>query len=236
MDYRIAVCDDSEADTGYIADLLLEWAGTRNFKVAAEKFPSAEAFLFRYAEEKDFDILLLDIEMEGMDGVALAEKIRDTDRDIPIVFITGYPDYMAKGYDVAALHYLMKPIDRGKFFEVMDRAADAAGKRRHPLLLDTGKEKLLVYPEDILYAESQGHYMVLYWKGGEQKLRMTMQEMLQFLGDGFFQCSRSFIAGLRYISRITKKTVILVNGTEIPLGRGMYDELNLALIKYLREN
>lgn len=71
---------------------------------------SAEAFWFQYEEEKDYEILLLDIEMEQMNGIELATKLRTDDETIQIIFITGYPDYIAQGYEVAALHYLMKPV------------------------------------------------------------------------------------------------------------------------------
>ena len=73
-------------------------------------FTSAEHFLFSYGREKDFDILLLDIEMGDMDGVTMAKKLRQENHAIQIIFITGYSDYIAEGYEVAALHYLMKPV------------------------------------------------------------------------------------------------------------------------------
>lgn len=75
-----------------------------------------ESFLFRYDEYKAFDILLFDVEMSGMDGVSAARKVRRENAAVQIVFITGYSDYIAEGYDVAALHYLMKPLNKEKFF------------------------------------------------------------------------------------------------------------------------
>ena len=73
-------------------------------------FPSAESFLFDYAEQKNYDFLLLDIEMPSMNGVELAQKIRQENNAVQIIFITGYSDFMAEGYEVSALHYLMKPV------------------------------------------------------------------------------------------------------------------------------
>ena len=106
--YKIAICDDSQADTEYLTTLVKEWAKDRTAII--KTFPSAEAFLFNYAEEKDFDILLLDIEMGKMDGVTMAKVIRQDNESVQIVFITGYSEYIADGYDVAALHYLIKPV------------------------------------------------------------------------------------------------------------------------------
>lgn len=75
---------------------------------------SAEKFLFHYADDKAWDILLLDIEMGAMDGVTMAKRVRQDNEAVQIVFITGYSDYIAEGYEVAALHYLMKPVNKDR--------------------------------------------------------------------------------------------------------------------------
>ena len=81
MDYKTAICDDCAADIDYLALLIASWAEASGNRVLVRKFPSAEAFWFCYEEEKDFDILLLDIEMDGQNGVELAKKIRqDNDK------------------------------------------------------------------------------------------------------------------------------------------------------------
>ena len=74
--------------------------------------------MFRYAEDKEWDILLLDIEMGAMDGVSLAKKIRQENETVQILFVTGFADYISEGYEVAALHYLMKPVKQEKLFAV----------------------------------------------------------------------------------------------------------------------
>lgn len=87
-------------------------------------FSSAEAFIFHCVENKEYDVLLLYIEMGNMDGVTLARQIRKSNKNVQIVFITGYSDYIAEGYDVEALHYLMKPLKDEKLFDVLDRAVN----------------------------------------------------------------------------------------------------------------
>ena len=124
--YKIAICDDSQADVEYIAKLVKEWA--KDKIVVIKTYPSAEAFMFNYAEEKDFDILLLDIEMGKMDGVTMAKAIRQDNESVQIVFITGYSEYIADGYDVAALHYLIKPVKTEQLLSVLDRAAERLKK------------------------------------------------------------------------------------------------------------
>ena len=104
MNIRVAAVDDNPSDSEYIDGLVKQWAAKNAHTVSISAFPSAEAFLFEREDERAFDILLLDIEMHGMNGVELAKKIRETDEAVQLVFITGFPDFIAEGYDVSALH------------------------------------------------------------------------------------------------------------------------------------
>ena len=128
MKYKIAICDDSEADRQYIMNRVNRWAAAGGHVIQTDSFTSAENFLFRYPEESDFDILLLDIEMGQMNGVDLAKTIRRINDAIQIIFVTGFPDFMAEGYEVSALHYLMKPVSEEKLFAVLDKAASNLAK------------------------------------------------------------------------------------------------------------
>ena len=116
------------------------WASSAGHTVHIDDFPSAESFLFRYAEESDYDILLLDIEMGAMDGVTMAKELRKSNDTVQIIFITGYSDYIAEGYDVAALHYLVKPVSREKLFAVLDRAWEKHRRNARCLNLELSGE------------------------------------------------------------------------------------------------
>ena len=122
MSYRFAICDDDSDCAAYIRTLADGWAKQAGAELETEMFPSAEAFLFRDEDQKDFDLLLLDIEMAGMDGLELARQVRQENQAIQIVFISGYEQYISQGYEVEALHYLVKPVDEKKFRQILDRA------------------------------------------------------------------------------------------------------------------
>lgn len=94
MAYRVAIVDDSTTDAEFVQGILNSWADQRQADIRAELFPSAESFLFRYAEDKEWDILLLDIEMGAMDGISLAKRIRQDNESVQMVFITGFADYI----------------------------------------------------------------------------------------------------------------------------------------------
>lgn len=229
MAYRIAICDDSPVDSGYILDLLNTWAGTRNVSVQAERFPSAEQFLFQYAGDKAFDILLLDIEMGTMDGVTMAKRVRQDNEAVQIVFITGYSDYIAEGYEVAALHYLMKPVKPEKLFSVLDRAAEKLRRNEQTLTLDTGGETVRLPLYEIRYLDVQRNYVTVHARE-DYTVRRTLGELASALDDRFYRVGRSAIVNLNCVSRVTKMDIYLNDGSAIPLPRGAYEGLNRAII------
>ena len=95
MGLKIAVCDDDKNDQDYVIKLIREWASSTDRKIDIKTFISAEQFLFQYSEEKDFQILILDIEMGKMNGVELAKELRKANGDLQIVFVTGFPDFIS---------------------------------------------------------------------------------------------------------------------------------------------
>ena len=173
MTYKIAICDDSQADRDYVASLVRRWASEGDRTAHIEAFSSAEGFLFHYAEESDFDILLLDIEMGGMDGVTMAKRLRQSNDTVQIIFITGYSDYIAEGYEVAALHYLVKPLDENKLFSVLDRAAEKLQKNEKVLHLELSGEMVRLPVHRIRWAEVSGNYVTIH-ANQDYTVKMTL--------------------------------------------------------------
>ena len=224
---KIAICDDSAPDTEYLAALSREWAGDCPAQISA--FSSAEAFLFQYEEEKDFDILLLDIEMDGMNGVTLAKALRRENERVQIIFITGYSDYIADGYDVAALHYLIKPVKKEQLFQVLDRARERLQKNEKELFLRTPDETVVMPIREIRYLEVRQNYVTVHGKS-DVTVKRTLGEFEKELDERFFRLGRSYIVNLNCVRRVTKTEVHLSDGGALPLPRGQYEPLNRALI------
>ena len=226
---RIAMCDDVPADIDYIKSMVEKWAKARDISVQIETFPSAESFLFRYAEDKDFDVLLLDIEMAAMDGVTMAKKVRRENETVQIVFITGYSDYIAEGYEVEALHYLMKPVHEEKLFQVLDRAMEKLEKNARCLDLELSGEMVRLPLYTIRYLDVYKNYVTVHGKA-DYTVKRPLGTFEAELGSGFFRAGRSMILNLKYIRKVTKKEVYLADGTVLPLPRGVYESLNRAII------
>ena len=232
MEIKIAVCDDEHHQAEYNKMLAGKWAKENNIGAAVDMFDSSERLKTALRENNKYDILLLDIEMSEQNGVELAREVRRSDIDTAIIFITGYADYMADGYDVSALHYLMKPVDEDKFFEVLDRAFKNLKKDKEYIAITVNREDIFIPLRDIVYIESSLHYVIIHTEAEQYKAKMPLSEIENKLGGGFFKCTRSFIAGLRYVRRISKNEVMLSGGVVLPLGRGLYKDINKAFIKY----
>ena len=231
MGYKIAICDDMEEDVQYIASVVRNWGEKEKISVDLETFPSEESFLFRYAEQKDYDILLLDIEMRSMNGVELAKRIRKENDAVQIVFITGYTDYIAEGYDVSALHYLMKPLSVDKLYEVLNRAVMKIKKNERSLFLSLSGEMVRIPVYEIKYLEVQQNYVTIHAENN-YTVKKTLGEFERELDERFYRMGRSFIVNLSCINRITKNNVFLSDGSVIPLPRGQYEPLNKAFIEH----
>lgn len=233
MEYRIAICDDDKTAREYLYQLIILWSKEKESgaHVFCNLYSSSEEFLFYYEEDKSYDILLLDIEMKEMNGVDLAKRIRLENKELIIIFITGYSEYITDGYDVEALHYLLKPIQEDKLYMILDRAKDKIKKNEKALYLDTstGVNRLLI--NEIRYIEVRLNYISIY--GGETyTIKKTLSSMEKELDNRFVRCHRSYMVNLYYIRKIMRNEIILEDNTSIPLSKSYYELVNQAFINY----
>lgn len=230
MNYKIAVCDDSSADRQYVINLVENWAKRAEIGLSISAFGSAEEFLFYYAENKDYDILLLDIEMGEMDGVALAKELRRDNETIQIVFITGYADYISEGYEVSALHYLIKPVREEKLFSVLDRAAEKLRTNEKVLTFEVGGELVRVPIYQIRLVDVRLNYVTVHAKE-DVTVKMTLSQVAEMLDERFYRVGRSAIVNLTRVSRVTRTEIHMDDGSVVLLPRGAYEGVNRAIIE-----
>ena len=230
----IAICDDEAAQSDYLAALSREWAAIGKTAIDICVYGSAESLLFEREGEKPADIFLLDIQMKGIDGVRLAKKIRENNGSSQIIFITGYPDFIAEGYEVSALNYLMKPVGREKLFGELDRAVINLGRAEKALTLQTGDGAARFALSEILYIEAFGHGAAVVTKDGPHEVRDGIGGIEASLDESFVKCHRSYIVGIRHVKLITKTDAVLDDGAKVPLSRRLYAEVNRAFIDYYK--
>lgn len=231
MPLTIAICDDSEEQSAELRRLLGEWSADKPFALIIDEYVSAENFLF-CRPDKPCDLLLLDIEMSRLNGMELAKKIRAEGDMLPIVFVTGYAEYMNEGYEVEALHYLLKPADREKLFAVLDRYV----KKRVPeneIMLECSEGTLHVSPDTITYCEAMGKRSCVCLSDGKTlECSSGISTLAKQLPEEFTFCHRSYIVNLRFVRSIGKTELTLDGGGIIPISRRLYKDINEKFIAY----
>lgn len=231
MKYRIAICDDEQNQIEYITSIVASWSAHEGHGCEIRTFASAEAFLFEYEEDKAYDILLLDVEMKNINGIELAKRIRKDNNRAEIIFITSHFEFVGEGYEVDALHYLIKPISAEKLTQVLTKAAEKLSVEPPSVVISCEGETVKLYEADILYVESFLHYIVIHTKDNEYTIKENISVFENKVSDVFYRIHRSYLVSLKYITRISRTSVNIGN-TELPLSRGKYDNINRAFIEH----
>jgi two-component system response regulator LytT len=182
-----------------------------------------------------YQLVFLDIEMPGMDGITTAKKIREMDANVFIVFLTGHVEYALQGYEVSALRYLTKPVQEEKLLEVL-RHVDKSLESKKQISFRTDGEECLVSLDDLYYIEAQNQYIMIHTSEEEYLVRSSMSEYEEVLnGYGFFRVHRGYLVALGKIKKVGKAECVLVNGETIPVSRSSVKPLKEALYRYLEQ-
>ncbi len=158
---RIAIVEDEALHADLLIRHIESWQKRQNMvKLHVQHFCHSAEFLFSW-EEEIYDMIFLDIQMPGLNGMETARRIRETDSCVKLVFTTGITDYLQEGYEVEAVRYLLKPITREKVWQCLDKLLQEPVKS--PLLLFQSMEGVVKIPEqEIEYLEARGHYTLCY--------------------------------------------------------------------------
>lgn len=237
MRMRAAIVDDEITEQNLMEKYLREWACRRELLIEIKKYDNAECFLFSWEDDKDFDLLVLDIEMGEMDGLALARTIRSEDEFIPIMFVTGYDEYMQYGYDVSALHYLLKPVNKGKLFLILDKLSEKT-EAPEKLMLCTAEGPRSMALNQITYIEVEGHQCIVHTKNEKVLLKKALSSFEKEIEGkaGFVRCHRAYIVNMQHVSMVRKTHVLLDNDTKIPVSRYQIKKVEGAFIRFYKPN
>ena len=229
----ITICDDEAKQREFLEMLVQAWADAAKLEVIIQKFATAQAFLDSYWDNPDTQILLLDIEMPGLSGVDLAREIRSENKEIQIVFVSGYSEYIADGYDVEALNFLIKPVKEEKLYQVLDKAREKLASNERALIFELPGESLRVPLYEICALEVYRNYVTIRTTKNSFEVKTPLSKLAADLDERFFRVGRSSIVNLKFIARVTRLEIVLTDGHVIQLPRGYYDKIHQAMIKYL---
>lgn len=237
---KLAIIEDEQAHTELLNRYIEMWSQDRGIPVTITPFPSAESFLFTWEEERDFDLLLVDIQMKEMNGMEMARQVREQDPDIAIIFTTGIADYMEAGYEVEAMHYLVKPVSQEKLFTCMDRVLKKDSHEQF-LLVKTKDGTLKLSIKSIIYVEAMGHGCMIEFcpqagRTSQVEIAEGISELEEKFGEpDFVRCHRSYLCRIDKIHHINRAWIEMDNGSQIPVSRRVYSKVNQMFIRYFRE-
>lgn len=199
------------------------------------QFNSGEELL---QAEENFDIVFLDIMMDGLDGMKTAKRIRKKASCRLLVFISASREYVFDAYDVEAFWYLVKPVEAAKLKQVLKKAVlktEAASPDF--ILVNKGRQKQKIFLRDILYFEIMGRLIDIHKTGGISdyygKISILEEELRE---KGFFRCHKSYLVHLKYVKGYNRQEAVLDNGEKIPISKRRYEEFCKALLSYMKKS
>ena len=240
---RIALCDDEEKQLSQAAAMLNTYFNRRpGLSGQVETFQSGSALLTQVEAAGGFDLYVLDILMPELSGIDTGRRLRTLGDGGEIVYLTSSNDFAADSYDVRAFFYLLKPVNEGKLFQVLDGAVEKLNRRRSSAVVVTtadGPRRILL--ERIRYVERVGRCIRYYCTNGvveSQTIRVSFREAAApLLADRRFSlCGASFVLNFQHVTGVSGQTALLDSGQAVTLPRTAATEFKKAWGNYWLED
>ncbi|TPF92010.1 LytTR family transcriptional regulator [Bifidobacterium sp. UTBIF-68] len=232
-DIRVGVVEDDPTACQRVLDYMNQYHSETGTEFTISVFDDGEKIVEKYTPT--YDILLLDIEMKHMDGMAAARQIRERDDSVVIVFITAAPQYAINGYEVQALSYLLKPVPYFAFRQEIKRSIDMVRRRADDaMLIDTGGKQMRVELSDVLYIESIRHTIIIHTLGGKLSVTGTLKDFEERLaGQSFFRSNSCYLVNMQHVVGVDGQDCVMSNGEALRISRPRKKAFLVALANYL---
>ncbi len=230
---NIAICDDNKQFVDTIEEYISE---LKAFKIQHDVFFTGESLLGMYEKKAaDYDAIFLDIELNKSNGIEIANRIRELDGHVLIIFMTAHPKYMQKSFECSPFRFLVKPILKDDFYSACDAVDRKMREQADTFIFTEKKVTVRVYCDDIMFFESEGHNISVYMKDGSvHTVRSTMSKLIETIDKrSFVRVHRAFIVNLRHVYKIDDTNIYLHGFCKnIPIGRTYKPELANAFIDF----
>ncbi len=230
---RIAIVDDIAAERSILHKWVQSCLDSRRIDADIAEYESGETFLSA-AEQNRFDLVFLDIYMEGINGIETAAALRRFDTDCLIVFTTTSTDHALEGFRVRAMHYLVKPYDAEDVTALFDEVVLRLSKTEKYVEIVTAKNTVRLRYKEILYAENFQHKVYIYTTSGEVQTRQTFREFVAALTDErFFSCSQGVIVNMEHAADFDGTSFVMNDGKKLPVTRRLIKDAKQAFVDML---
>ena len=231
---NIAICDDEKYISDKIKKLVFDFFHRKNVEITVSQFGSGEELL---RHNKNIDILFLDIQMDGIDGMETARKMRSQNYKGYLIFITVLKEMVFQSFEVQAYDYLVKPIEEECFEKTMERLFSAMQNAKDAsLLVQKRYESNIIAFDDIVFCEIIDKKIYLHLKTEEVIDYYDRIENLETKLDGrFFKCHRSYLINLSHLKSYKNGMAYMINDKQIPVSRLRSKEFSSVVLKYMKE-
>lgn len=228
-----ALCDDDKHITEEVKKLLLEYAKDNRVTIDIDEFESGEKLL---NSENNYDIIVLDYQLGSTDGLTVAKEFRKRNVLSCIIFLTSYPNFMIDAFEVNTFRFLLKPIDKSKFFKAIDdyvKIIDA----NYPITVIQNKELKKINSNEICFIEADGKYSNIHLSDKIMHCSKTLSGVTRLLpAYCFVRIHRSYVVNLHYIKSYSSDTVYLSNGEVAYLSKNYQKSFRTSYMNFLEKN
>lgn len=226
--YRIAICDDENQFNITMEKMILEYARKKGISVNVRRFLKAEEFFDAVHDEGMFDIIFLDIELEGETGIEVGQRIRKNIKNetVQIIYVSSKSDYALQLFDIRPMNFLVKPVSYERVTYVLDEYERLFGFSLRFFTYKKGRREYKVNEDCIVYFQSTGKKIEMVMTDGRDEFYGKISDVVSRLnGRTFCEVHKSFVINRRYVERYIKGNIIMTNGVDIPVSRSMQQKV-----------
>lgn len=228
---RIAIVEDDRLMCDQLRDYILRLYQGREHLCHITQFSDGDEILENY--QADYDLIFLDVQMKRLDGLTTAQRIRELDENVYLIFITNMANYAIRGYSVNALDFVVKPVNYELLRQLLLRVERLLSKTRQYITLPTERGLTRLEASQIYYVESGNHAVEVYTEKGTWRLRESMHAMEDRLSaHDFFRCNSCYLVNLAHVEQVEGNEIV-VAGSRLTVSRPRHKAFMAALTKYI---
>lgn len=227
-----AICEDESWIASDLKKKVEEYLKKREQEGTIQIFARGEELL---DFGLNFNVILMDIKLSGRDGMKIAKQLKQRENSSQIIFITAFRKYVFQAFDLDAVHYILKPVNREKLEQALDKAIRRVDfYDEKALLLVHGDRTDRIFFKDILYCEVFDHQLFIYTTAGDFKTNGTLEGLEKKLDERFFRSHRSYLINLNYVVSKDGEYAIIAGGKRVLVSRRKQQELTKKLMDMCR--
>lgn len=231
---KIAVCDDDKRDIARIKKLVKAYDADNHIVLSISEYESGFELLKAIINGENVDIIFLDINMDDMDGLSVAKRIREIDDDVPIILVTAFMNYALDGYKVKASRFLIKDDLDKTFDECMDDICKDIRKKSKTIAFNCVEGEMRLKASDIILIETSGHKNLIKLKNETYQIYEKLDGLEEMLkGYGFLRTHNSFLVNMAHIRGINSYVLTLDDGRQLPVPKARYKQVRQEYTLFL---